>query len=109
MYLINGGNFRELKGQSVQLGREKDVFEEIEEYEIKVNTGDTIYMFSDGFPDQRGGPKRKKFYYPPFRQMFIDMQELKMEDQLNRISEIMDDWKGDNEQMDDMLVIGIRF
>ena len=77
-------------------------------YDINFYSGDTIYTFSDGFEDQFGGPKGKKFMKKRFREAIIDMQHLNMKEQNKHLRNIFHNWKGDLEQVDDILVIGIR-
>ena len=70
--------------------------------------GDLIYIFSDGFVDQFGGEKGKKFKNQPFRDLLLSVQENNMYDQKTRIYKTFEDWKGDLEQIDDICVIGVR-
>ena len=66
-------------------------------------------MFSDGFPDQFGGPKNKKFMVKNFRKLLLSVYQLPVEKQKEQILNTFKEWKGDNEQVDDILVIGIKF
>lgn len=68
-----------------------------------------LYMFTDGYMDQFGGPNNKKFNAPMFKKMLLYFQVLDMEAQKSGMEEIMKNWRGDYRQIDDMLVIGIRF
>ncbi len=70
--------------------------------------GDTIYMFSDGFVDQFGGPKGKKFKYDQFRKLLLNIQNQSMEAQKLLLNKAISEWKGDLEQVDDILVIGMK-
>ena len=84
--------------------------------EINYQKGDTIYMFSDGFADQFGGPKGKKFKYKPFKRILMSMQENTLAEQKEAINKAIEDWKAyinpdlnePYEQIDDIVVIGIR-
>ena len=84
--------------------------------EIDLLPGDSIYMFSDGYPDQFGGPKGKKFKYKPFKQLLLDIQELPMSEQKKILDERIEEWKStknintgiEAEQIDDIVVIGIK-
>ncbi|MCH8317180.1 MAG: histidine kinase, partial [Bacteroidetes bacterium] len=69
---------------------------------------DTIYIFSDGYKDQYGGPRNKKFMAKRFRQLFIDIQRKSINEQKEVLNKTIEDWKGDIEQIDDILVIGVR-
>ena len=76
--------------------------------EIKLFPGDTIYLFTDGFPDQFGGDKGKKYKYKPFKSLLLNLYEFDCETQKERILKELDDWKGNLEQVDDVCVIGVR-
>jgi len=77
-------------------------------HKIKLEQGDTIYTFSDGYPDQFGGEKGKKFMYKQFKQMLIAAYDLSLEKQLELIEGTFDEWKGTMEQVDDVCVIGVK-
>ncbi len=70
--------------------------------------GDMIYLFSDGYADQFGGPDGKKFKYRQMKELFVSVSALPCDEQLQMVTEKFDSWKGANEQVDDVLVIGIR-
>ncbi|NEN22139.1 SpoIIE family protein phosphatase [Cryomorpha ignava] len=81
---------------------------------IKLEPNDMIYIFSDGYADQFGGRKGKKFFYSPFRKMLINIAELGTTEQKQIIAERMNTWRSDSidgkkhEQVDDMLIIGVK-
>jgi len=75
---------------------------------VKLNRGDTVYLFSDGYADQFGGPKGKKFKYKQLQQLIRDNAQLSMVEQKKVLEKTLEDWKGSLEQVDDVLVIGIR-
>jgi serine phosphatase RsbU (regulator of sigma subunit) len=77
-------------------------------HEITLNEGDTFYLFSDGYPDQFGGEKAKKFKAANFKQLLLSVQELPMDEQKIIIDKTFEDWKGELEQVDDVCVIGVR-
>ncbi|MFI5151238.1 MAG: tetratricopeptide repeat protein [Bacteroidia bacterium] len=78
-------------------------------HEITCNPGDTFYIFSDGYADLFGGPDNKKITTRKFKEMLLGMQHLSMEDQQQALNTFADTWKGDTEQVDDVLVIGVRW
>lgn len=78
-------------------------------HKINVKRGDTFYIFSDGFADQFGGKKGKKFKYRRFRELLISTQANDMTIQKKRLSTEFNNWRGTHEQVDDVLIIGIRF
>jgi PAS domain S-box-containing protein len=75
---------------------------------VELQKGDAIYLFTDGFADQFGGPKGKKFMYKRFREALISVQKYSMDEQKKLLFDVLDEWKGDQEQTDDVLVIGIK-
>ncbi len=76
---------------------------------IKIQKGDTLYTFSDGYADQFGGPRDKKFMIGRFKKMLLEIQELSMEEQRNYLDYTIEQWMSNYEQVDDILVIGTRF
>jgi len=75
---------------------------------VELQKGDTIYIFTDGYADQFGGPKGKKFKYSQFKQLLLSFQNKSMDEQHAILDKTMHDWKGNLEQIDDILVIGVR-
>ncbi|MBL4670431.1 MAG: tetratricopeptide repeat protein [Flavobacteriales bacterium] len=75
---------------------------------ITLKKGDTVYIFSDGYIDQFGGEKGKKFMKKAFKKLLISMKEETMESQLNTLHTHFNNWKGNLEQVDDVCVIGVR-
>ena len=77
-------------------------------HEIDYNKGDIIYLFSDGFADQFGGPDGKKYSYSRFRDLLLLNSCLPIETQQLKLEEAFDSWKGQLNQVDDIMVVGIR-
>ena len=78
------------------------------DHRIRLQRGDVLYIFSDGYPDQFGGPKGKKFLYRRFRELLLSISDRPMERQKGMLVEALNEWKGAHEQVDDILVIGVR-
>lgn len=76
--------------------------------EINLKSGDLIYLFSDGFPDQFGGDKGKKFKNANFKRLLLENVELDLKDQENLMAEVFENWRGNLEQVDDICVMGVR-
>jgi serine phosphatase RsbU (regulator of sigma subunit) len=76
---------------------------------VEVKEGDQLFIFSDGYADQFGGDKMKKFTTKKLREFFISIRDLTPEEQKERMQTNIDSWRGSNEQIDDYLVIGIKF
>lgn len=86
-----------------------DKMESFHEIKIKLNPGDTIYMFSDGFMDQFGGEMSKKFGHTAFRSLINSVRNLPLNQQKQVIWTSLEKWKGETEnQTDDILVMGLR-
>jgi serine phosphatase RsbU (regulator of sigma subunit) len=77
------------------------------EYDLK--KGDVIYLFSDGYADQFGGTNDTKFLIKRFRDLLMKIHHEPMNEQKEILNQIHDDWRGNSVQIDDILVIGIRF
>jgi serine phosphatase RsbU (regulator of sigma subunit)/lipopolysaccharide biosynthesis regulator YciM len=77
-------------------------------HHIQLAKGDTIYLFTDGFADQFGGPRGKKFKYKPFQEHLFDNSSKSMKEQERSLHETFEAWRGNLEQVDDVCVIGIR-
>lgn len=108
LYHAKNGQLFEYKGDKQPIGIHGDVLKPFTHQEIKISKGDVIYIFSDGYPDQFGGPRGKKFLYTQFKQLLERIHGDKMSDQKKTIERAFEEWKGDNFQVDDVLVIGIR-
>lgn len=70
--------------------------------------GDMLYLFTDGFPDQKGGPDKKKFYYQPFKELLVRIAHLTPQEQKQGLETAITSWIADGEQIDDILIMGIR-
>ena len=75
---------------------------------IQLEPEDGIYVFSDGYPDQFGGEKGKKFKYNNFRKLLLENFHLSMDEQKITINDCFENWKGEHEQIDDVCVIGVK-
>lgn len=78
-------------------------------HEIDLRKGDAFYIFTDGYADQFGGPKEKKFMSNQLKETLLSMDGMPMIRQGERLAEIFDNWKGNNPQVDDVTVIGVRY
>ncbi|MGZ3867410.1 MAG: PP2C family protein-serine/threonine phosphatase, partial [Bacteroidia bacterium] len=74
-----------------------------------MSSGDTVYMFSDGYADQFGGERGKKFMVKQFHTLLLSIQKFPMNEQERLLNENIENWMGEYEQVDDILVAGIRF
>lgn len=108
LYLIRGGELLEFKGDKHPIGVYGDTLKPFRHQELDLKPGDTIYIFSDGYPDQFGGPKGKKFLYTHFKKQLTDISHEPMKRQQQLLAETFDQWKNEYMQVDDVLVIGIK-
>ena len=109
LYHIRNGELNETKGDHFNIGgiMHEDV-RQYSLYEIDLQKGDTFYIFSDGISDQFGGEGSKKFGYRRLKELLLAMHQLPMDEQKAHFEKTMVDWMGDNAQIDDFLLIGIR-
>jgi serine phosphatase RsbU (regulator of sigma subunit) len=99
----------ELKGSKNTLGGLRTCEKRFEEITINYRENDIIYLFTDGYTDQFGGPENKKYMIRRFREQLLAMHMLPMHEQRQKLNDTITDWIGANEQTDDILVMGIRF
>ncbi len=90
----------------VGIGEKKDDFNL---FTVKVSSGDLLYLYTDGYADQFGGPKGKKFKYKSLNELINSNHHLTLTQQQEILSSNFDIWKGELEQVDDVCVIGIKF
>ncbi len=110
LYFIKDGQLQEIKGNKFPIGG--GIYKNQTNFTnnvIEVNSGDSIFFCSDGFPDQFGGPDNRKFGPKRLRQMLQDNHDKPMVDVYDTIANSWDNWKGNQKQTDDVLLIGIRF
>jgi len=77
-------------------------------HEIQLYKGDTIYLASDGYEDQFGGPKYKKFMSKKLKQLLQDNCDKPMNEQKNILETTFENWKGEHEQIDDVTILGLK-
>jgi len=109
LYLIRDNDLTELKGDSMPIGIYHEDEIPFNYKELNFNEKDIIYMFSDGYVDQLGGPDRKTFKSKKFKQLLIDMHQKPMDLQKEILENEFEAWRSDYEQIDDIMVMGIRF
>lgn len=81
---------------------------DFESNEIKLLKGDTFYIFSDGYADQFGGAQKHKLFTRRFKQLLLGIQDKTMPEQGKYLNTFIKEWKADADQVDDILVIGVR-
>ena len=108
LYLVRNGELLETKGEKMPVAIH-DNMEPFQLQTVKIMPGDTVYIFSDGYADQFGGPDGKKFMYKRLRELFLSLQDQPMKSQGEILEQTIVEWKGTTQQIDDMVVIGIKF
>lgn len=107
LWLIRKGDLIEFKPDKQPIGNYADV-KPFTTHQIEIIKGDTLYIFTDGYEDQFGGEKGKKFKAAKMKELFISIQDLSMEEQKEVINQRFEAWRGELEQVDDVCVIGVR-
>ncbi len=106
--LILGGESYYIKGNRSSVGGESVNEKFFDDQEYYLNEGDSLYLFSDGLPDQFGGPYGKKMKIVRIKRLVEEISTLPMTEQYDNISRFYDDWKGDHEQVDDIIFMGVK-
>ena len=109
LYLIRDKQLNELAGDKMPLGIYDDGRQPFNNIEMEFKKNDIVYLFSDGYVDQLGGPERKTFKTKKFKETLLNNCHLSMDEQKEVLATTLEEWKSDNEQIDDILVIGIKF
>lgn len=109
LYIVRDGEMIILKPDQMQVGVHAIEEKSFTNHEMLLEEGDILYLFSDGFPDQFGGPGNKKFMYTNFRKLILSIYHLPMDEQKDILKKIITEWMGAQEQIDDILLMGIKF
>jgi len=108
LWLIRNNTFQIVRADRQPIGFHTEEVKPFTQHEIQLQQGDTVYIFSDGFQDQFGGPKGKKFMAKNFQTILLEIQDKSMSEQKEILNQTIDDWKKDYEQIDDICVFGVR-
>ncbi|HEY6162882.1 MAG TPA: SpoIIE family protein phosphatase, partial [Bacteroidia bacterium] len=109
LLLVRGGEIKEFKADKFPIGGGSDTgVRNFSSNRIELCKGDIIYLFSDGFGDQFGGPKGKKFGTKQLREILLEISAISISRQKETLEDRFNAWKRDVEQVDDVLVIGFR-
>jgi serine phosphatase RsbU (regulator of sigma subunit)/HAMP domain-containing protein len=108
-YIIRDGELIEIKPDKFPIGMYVGADQKYyTNHKLELQKGDTVYIFSDGYVDQFGGDKGKKFMAKQFRQVLHEIQHLSLTEQKQHLDKTIENWRGNQEQVDDILVIGFR-
>lgn len=107
VYIVSNGEIREIKADKQPIGYYAQMTP-YTNHSVQLKKEDLIYLFTDGFPDQFGGPRGKKYKYKPFKHKLLSNSGLPMDQQRMLLDTEFETWKGELEQIDDVCVFGIR-
>ena len=107
VYVLRNGSIEIIKGDKAPIGVHQGKTDSFSLKTFERKAGDRFYLFSDGFPDQFGGEKGRKLMYKHFRELLIESGNLPMKDQCEFLNYSFTKWQGYNDQVDDVLVIGV--
>ena len=110
LWLIRNEELTEVKSDKMPVGL--DEFHVNESFSVKtidILQGDVIYLFSDGYADQFGGEKNKKFTYKQLKEVLLNIHTLSMKQQKVVLENTFLNWKKDEEQIDDVCIMGLKF
>lgn len=107
LWLIRNNELTEIKPNKQPIGKVENP-KPFTTHTLELQAGDTIYIFTDGFADQFGGEKGKKFMYKPLKNLLLSIQNNNMNEQKRMLEKEFDKWKGNLEQVDDVCIIGVR-
>jgi serine phosphatase RsbU (regulator of sigma subunit) len=108
LIIVIGGETFYMRGNRASIGGESVKEKYFDDQEYYLNEGDTIYLFSDGFTDQFGGTDGKKMKVSRLKTLIEQISDKPMDEQQSALSEYYDKWKGTYEQVDDILLMGIK-
>ena len=108
LFLVRDGQLQEFKPDKFAICSFEPGAKTYEVQKLNVQTGDTLFLATDGFVDQFGGPKGKKFMRRRFRELLVETASLPVSEHEAHLRAKFEDWRGDEEQVDDVLVVSMR-
>lgn len=101
------GEFIEITADKQPVGY-SEIMTDFKDNKLSVSKGDMLYLFTDGYADQFGGKNGKKFKYRQLKHLLCDIKELPIAEQKKKLIQNFEEWQGNLEQVDDVLIIGIK-
>jgi len=108
MFIFQGEEFREYRADRMPIGIYYGEKETFTNYEVDIRPGDIVYIFSDGFADQSGGPKGSKYMKYNLKRLLSDIHYKPMDEQRRILETEFEKWKGSSSQIDDVTILGVR-
>lgn len=108
LYIVRNGDILVTKADKFAIASFEEGEQHYTNHQFDLKEGDLVYIFSDGYADQFGGVKGKKFMYRQFRELLVSIMDEPMHKQKEILDKEIESWKGSFEQVDDILVIGVR-
>lgn len=108
LYIISEGQLNIIQGDRMPIGIHLNFTDPFTCHEMDIKLGDMVYMFTDGYADQFGGPNNKKFRYRQFQELLLSVHKLPLAEQKDKLRRTIADWRGDNIQVDDILILGFK-
>jgi serine phosphatase RsbU (regulator of sigma subunit) len=107
LWIVRGTELIESKADKMPVGIQEG-YKPFSSQSLQLQKGDVVYIFTDGYADQFGGPKGKKFKYKQLQEVLLANAHRPMAEQKELLALTIENWKGELEQVDDILIIGIR-
>ncbi len=108
LYVVRNGFLSEFKGDRMPIGLHAYRDKPFTNHDIEIKKGDVIYLFSDGFTDQFGGQYGRKFLSRNFKALLTEISHNPLQEQSELLGDILEAWKGEHEQIDDILIVGLK-
>ncbi len=108
IYILSGKDLQKIKGDKQAISGMDDAIKPFTNHKYNFKKGDIVYLFTDGYADQFGGPKGKKFKRRQLEKTLVEMSDLSMEEQGFILDSKFEEWRGSLDQVDDVTAIGIR-
>jgi serine phosphatase RsbU (regulator of sigma subunit) len=108
LYIVRNGELLEYSANKFPIGAFIGERKDFDNHIVQLQKGDVIYLFSDGYADQFGGPKGKKFMVGKLRKLLLKVSEAPITEQKKILDDSLMQWQGTHEQVDDILIIGVK-
>ena len=108
LILVRNNEITSYDGDRMPIGVHMYDEESFKNHEVKIQKGDKLYMFSDGYMDQFGGKKGRKLMSKNFKNLLVETSKFELKEQKEKLEGYFESWRGENKQIDDVLVIGLE-